>query len=87
MSVAARAACPLVVGCGLLTATAAASPVVELGPEAVRASGPAAHTPRSAHSLAVVHGFRCSEARGILLDQGWNLCLLHWWADSLPLSH
>ena len=20
-------------------------------------------------------------------DQGWNLCLLHWQADSLPLSH
>ena len=24
---------------------------------------------------------------GIFLDQGWNLCLLHWQADSLPLSH
>ena len=23
----------------------------------------------------------------IFPDQGWNLCLLHWQADSLPLSH
>ena len=25
--------------------------------------------------------------QGIFLTQGWNLCLLHWQADSLPLSH
>ena len=24
---------------------------------------------------------------GILQDKGLNPCLLHWWADSLPLSH
>ena len=24
---------------------------------------------------------------GIFLTQGWHLCLLHWQADSLPLSH
>ena len=30
---------------------------------------------------------RCSEARGVFLHQGSNLCLLHWQADSLPLSH
>ena len=24
---------------------------------------------------------------GIFLTQGWNLCLLRWQADSLPLSH
>ena len=28
-----------------------------------------------------------SVARGIFPDQGSNLCLLHWQADSLPLSH
>ena len=28
----------------------------------------------------------CSAANGILLDQGLNSCLLHWQADSLPLS-
>ena len=26
-------------------------------------------------------------ACGVFLDQGSNLCLLHWWVDSLPLSH
>ena len=24
---------------------------------------------------------------GVFLAQGWDLCLLHWQADSLPLSH
>ena len=38
--------------------------------------------------LAVVgHGLNCSAACGIFLDQGPNLCFLHWQADSLPLSH
>ena len=32
-------------------------------------------------------GLRCSTACGILLDQGPNPGLLHWQADSLPLSH
>ena len=30
---------------------------------------------------------RCSKACGIFPDQGSNPCLLHWQADSLPLSH
>ena len=38
-------------------------------------------------SVVVVHGFSCFAACGILSDQGSNLCLLHWQADSLPLSH
>ena len=29
----------------------------------------------------------CSEACGIFLNQGSNLCLLHWHVDSLPLGH
>ena len=29
----------------------------------------------------------CSMACRIFLDQGMNLCLLHWQADSLPISH
>ena len=29
----------------------------------------------------------CSVACGISPDQGLNLCLLHWQADPLPLSH
>ena len=32
-------------------------------------------------SVAVVHGLSCSEARGIFLDQGLNLCPLHQQAD------
>ena len=33
------------------------------------------------------HGLSYSAACGIFPDQGPNLCLLHWQADSLPLSH
>ena len=35
----------------------------------------------------MVHGLTCSEACGIVPDQGLNPCLLHWQADSNPLSH
>ena len=38
-------------------------------------------------SVAVVYLLSCSTACGIFLDQGSNLCLLHWKADSLPLIH
>ena len=33
------------------------------------------------------HGLHCSVAWGVFPDQGLNLCLFHWQADSLPLSH
>ena len=33
-------------------------------------------------SVVVVHGLSCSAACGIFLDQGMNLCPLHWQADS-----
>ena len=33
------------------------------------------------------HGLSCSVAYGIFQDQGSNLSLLHWWVDSLSLSH
>ena len=35
----------------------------------------------------MTHGLSCSMACGIFPDQGSNPCLLHWQADSLPLSH
>ena len=35
----------------------------------------------------MVQGLRCSAARGIFPDQGWNPHLLHWQVASLPLSH
>ena len=36
-------------------------------------------------SEVVAYRLSCSEASGIFLDQGSNLCLLHWQADSYPL--
>ena len=36
--------------------------------------------------IVVVHELSCSMACGIFLDQGSNLCLLHWQVDSLPVS-
>ena len=42
---------------------------------------------RCAGSVVVAHGPRCSAACGIFPDQGSNLCLLHWQADSQPLRH
>ena len=33
-------------------------------------------------SVVVAHGLSCSAACGIFLDQGSNLCPLHWQADS-----
>ena len=41
----------------------------------------------STGSIAVAHRLRCSMAWGIFLDQGLNLCLLHWQTDSLSLNH
>ena len=35
----------------------------------------------------MVHGLSCSTACGIFPDPGSNPYLLHWQADSLPLSH
>ena len=37
-------------------------------------------------SAVGAHGLSCSAARGIFLDKGLNLCLLHRPEDSLPLS-
>ena len=41
----------------------------------------------STDSVVVVHRLNCSKACGIFPDEGSNLCLLHWQANSLPLSH
>ena len=75
----------LVVVCRLPTA------VVSLVPEhGLQGSGlSVAVAPRlwSTGLMVVVHRLSCSVACGVLLDQGSNLCLLHWQADSLPLSN
>ena len=39
------------------------------------------------NSVVVVKEVSCSTAYGIFPDQGSNLCLLHWQADSQPLGH
>ena len=36
----------------------------------------------STGSVVVAHGLSCSTACGIFMDQGSNLCPLHWQADS-----
>ena len=38
-------------------------------------------------SVVAVHGCICSAECGIFLDQGSNLCPLHWQVDSYPLHH
>ena len=45
------------------------------------------HRLQSTGSIDVVERLSCSKACGIFLDEGWNPCLLHWQADTLPLSH
>ena len=47
----------------------------------------ATHRLSSPGSKPVARGLSRSAACGIFLDQGPNLCLLHWQADSLPPSH
>ena len=47
----------------------------------------AEHGFQSTDSAVVAHGFSCSAAYGIFLDQGSNLCFLHWQEDSVLLSH
>ena len=79
--VAVRRGYSLVVLCGILIA--GASLVVEHGLYSRWASVVVAPGLNS----YVVHGLSCSEAHGIFLDQGSNLCLLLWQVDSLPLSH
>ena len=47
----------------------------------------AEHSLQNTGLVVVARGLSCSWACGIFLDQGSNLCLLHWQMDSLPLSH
>ena len=45
------------------------------------------HKPFIVVASLSAHGLGHSAARGPFPDQGSNLCLLHWQAGSLPLSH
>ena len=48
-------------------------------------SGCGSRAPGARASVAVACGLGCSAARGFFLDEGLNLCPLHWQADSYPL--
>ena len=74
--------------CGLLIVVA--SLVAEHRLWGARGSVVVVPEPWSTGSAVTAHGLRCSVACGIFLEQGSNLRLLHllhWRADSLPLSH
>jgi len=75
----------LIVVCGLLIEVA--SLVAGRRLWGTRASVAAAPGLSSTGLIVVVPGLSCCKACGIFLDQGWNPSLLHWQADSLPLSH
>ena len=64
-----------------------ASPAAEDGLFGVQTLIVAAPRLQSAGSIIVAHGLSCSTACGIFRTQGSNLCLLHWEAYSLHLSH
>ena len=61
--------------------------IAEHGLQGVRASVVAASRLESTSSTVMMRGLTCSEACGIFPHQGLNPRLLHWQADSLPLSH
>ena len=67
-----------------------ASPVAEHGLLETQASVVVAHGLSSWRSQALEHrcmGLAALWHVGILPDQAWNPCLLHWQVNSLPLSH
>ena len=75
----------LVVKCG--HPTVVASLVWSMGSRHESFSGYSLWALERSGSVVVVHGLRFPKACGILPGLGSNLCLLHWQASSLPLSH
>ena len=55
--------------------------------QSIRGSVVAAPGPQHTGSVAVAHGLNCFAACRIFLDEGLNMCVLHWQADPLPLRH
>ena len=47
----------------------------------------AEHRLQSTGSVLMLHRLSCSEARGILTDEGSNPGPMHWQVDYLPLDH
>ena len=68
---------------------AVASPGAEHGLQELwhPGSGAAAHRLQGTGSAVAARSLGRSAAGGIRPDQGPNLCILHWRADSLPPSH
>ena len=69
----------LVAVCGLLTAVAC---LVERGLYSMLASVVTMRGLRSEGSAVAAHRLSCLAACEVFLDQGLNLCPLHWQADS-----
>ena len=81
-------------GCGALVLPAVASLAAQRGSRARglqwlwhEGSAVAAHGLESTGSIILAHGLSYYMSSGIFPDQGSNPRLLHWQADSLPLSH
>ena len=53
----------------------------------MRTSGAVALGFKGTGSVVVEHGLNSSAACGIFPDWDFNPCLLHWQADTFPLSH
>ena len=66
----------------LVAASGAYSLAVMCGLLAAVASLVAEHGLQSPGEIVVVHGLSCSAACGTFLDQGLNICPLHWQLDS-----
>ena len=77
--------CSLILVCGLLTVVA--SLVSEHRLQGAWASEVAAPKLQTTGSTVAAHRLSCSPACGLFPDQGSDPRLLHWQADSLPLSH
>ena len=75
--------------CGLLLAVGSGRCSGDVVGGLLRSVAPLVMAPRleSTGSIAVAPGLGCSAASGFLLAQWLNPCLLHWRAESLPLSH
>ena len=75
--------------CGLLLAVGSEHCSGDVVRGLLRSVAPLVMAPglESTGSIAVAPSLGCSAASGFLPDQGLNPCLLHWQAESLPLSH
>ena len=74
-------------GCAFRLSLVAESGLSSCGVQASHCGGFSCWDSRTWASEVVALRLSCSAAFGIFLDQGLNLCPLHWQADSYPLYH